>query len=33
MDPGVNRVRMAMVAELPECIDAAERIAHFARSL
>jgi N-succinyldiaminopimelate aminotransferase len=33
VDPGMDRVRMAMVAELPECIDAAERIVHFARSL
>jgi len=32
-DPGLNRVRMAMVGELPECIDAAERIVHFAGSL
>ncbi len=32
-DPGVNRIRMAMVAELDECIDAAERIVRFARSL
>ena len=32
-DPGANRIRMAMVAELPECIDAAERIARFARTL
>jgi len=33
IDPGINRVRMAMVSELPECVDAAERIVHFARSL
>jgi N-succinyldiaminopimelate aminotransferase len=33
VDPGANRIRMAMVAELDECIDAAERIVRFARSL
>jgi N-succinyldiaminopimelate aminotransferase len=32
-DPGANRIRMAMVAELDECIDAAERIVRFVRSL
>jgi N-succinyldiaminopimelate aminotransferase len=32
-DPGLGRVRMAMVAELSECIDAAERIVRFARTL
>ena len=32
-DPGANRIRMAMVAELAECIDAAERIVRFARTL
>jgi len=32
-DPGVGRIRMAMVAELAECVDAAERIVRFARTL
>jgi len=32
-NPGRNRVRMALVAPLDECIEAAERIARFARSL
>jgi N-succinyldiaminopimelate aminotransferase len=32
-DPGANRIRMAMVAEVAECIDAAERIIRFARTL
>jgi N-succinyldiaminopimelate aminotransferase len=33
VDPGLNRIRMAMVGELAECIDVAERIVRFARSL
>ena len=33
VDPGMNRIRMAMIAELAECIDAAERIIRFARTL
>ena len=33
VDPGLNRIRMAMVAEPAECIDAAERIIRFARTL
>jgi N-succinyldiaminopimelate aminotransferase len=33
VDPGLNRVRMAMVGELAECVDVAERIVRFARSL
>ncbi len=33
VDPGANRIRMAMVADLTECIDAAERIGRFARTL
>ena len=33
VDPGLNRVRMAMVGELAECVDVAERILRFARSL
>jgi N-succinyldiaminopimelate aminotransferase len=32
-NPGVNRVRMALVASLPECIDAAHRIKHFVSTL
>jgi N-succinyldiaminopimelate aminotransferase len=33
VDPGLNRIRMAMVGDLAECIDVAERIVRFARSL
>ena len=29
INPGKNRIRMALVASLDECIEAAERIAHF----
>jgi len=29
MSPGVGRVRMALVAPLAECIEAAQRIRHF----
>ena len=32
-NPGAGRVRMALVAELPDCIDAAERIASFVERL
>ncbi len=32
-DPGRGRVRMALVAPLAECVEAAERIAHFCRRL
>ena len=32
-NPGKNRVRMALVASLPECIDAAHRIKHFVSTL
>lgn len=32
-DPGANRVRMALVATLQECVEAAERIHRFLRSL
>lgn len=32
-NPGQNRVRMALVAELDECIDAAERLVRFVSSL
>ncbi len=30
-NPGAGRIRMALVAELNECIEAAERIVHFIR--
>ncbi len=33
INPGANRVRMALVAPLAECIDAAERIRRFVTSL
>jgi len=29
LNPGSNRVRMALVAEVEQCVEAAERIAHF----
>lgn len=32
-NPGANRVRMALVAELDECIEAAERICRFVATL
>ena len=32
-NPGSNRVRMALVAEVEECLEAAQRIVAFARSL
>ncbi|HIP53191.1 MAG TPA: succinyldiaminopimelate transaminase [Chromatiales bacterium] len=32
-NPGANRVRMALVAPLDECIDAARRIRHYTESL
>jgi N-succinyldiaminopimelate aminotransferase len=32
-NPGANRVRMALVAELDECIEAAERIRRFVEAL
>ena len=31
-NPGVNRVRMALVAETAECLEAAQRIAQFVKS-
>ena len=31
-NPGAGRVRMALVAETAECLEAAERIARFCRS-
>jgi N-succinyldiaminopimelate aminotransferase len=33
MNPGANRVRMALVAPLAECVQAAERIRDFVKSL
>jgi len=33
INPGENRVRLALVAPLEECIDAAERIRDFVKSL
>jgi len=33
LNPGKNRVRLALVAPLAECVEAAERIRHFAQSL
>jgi N-succinyldiaminopimelate aminotransferase len=33
VNPGAGRVRMALVAEPDECLEAARRIASFARSL
>ncbi|MGI4846870.1 MAG: succinyldiaminopimelate transaminase [Janthinobacterium lividum] len=32
-NPGANRIRMALVAEVEECMEAAQRIVTFARSL
>jgi N-succinyldiaminopimelate aminotransferase len=31
-NPGANRIRMALVAETTECVEAAERIAQFVQS-
>ena len=33
VNPGANRVRMALVAEVQECLEAARRIVEFAKSL
>jgi N-succinyldiaminopimelate aminotransferase len=33
VNPGRNRVRLALVAPLEECVEAVERITHFARQL
>jgi len=33
VNPGANRVRMALVAEVEECLEAARRIVEFAKSL
>ena len=32
-NPGAGHVRMALVAPLPECVEASERIARFAKQL
>jgi N-succinyldiaminopimelate aminotransferase len=32
-NPGAGRIRMALVAEAPECVEAAQRIAAYTRSL
>jgi N-succinyldiaminopimelate aminotransferase len=32
-DPGANRVRLALVAPLDECVDAAKRIKSYCASL
>ncbi|MDX3882729.1 MAG: succinyldiaminopimelate transaminase, partial [Achromobacter sp.] len=32
-NPGANRVRLALVAPLDECVEAAHRVARYARSL
>jgi N-succinyldiaminopimelate aminotransferase len=31
-NPGQGRIRMALVAETPECLEAAQRIARFVRA-
>jgi N-succinyldiaminopimelate aminotransferase len=33
INPGANRVRMALVAEVDECLEAARRIVEFTRHL
>jgi N-succinyldiaminopimelate aminotransferase len=33
VNPGANRIRMALVASLEECIEAAHRIKHFVSQL
>ena len=33
VNPGAGRIRMALVAEVPECLEAAQRIAAYVRSL
>ena len=33
INPGQNRVRMALVAEVDECLEAAQRIVEFAKKL
>ncbi|MGV3742508.1 MAG: aminotransferase class I/II-fold pyridoxal phosphate-dependent enzyme, partial [Burkholderiaceae bacterium] len=33
INPGQNRIRMALVAELDECLEAAERIVEFSKRL
>ena len=31
-NPGAQRIRMALVAETPECVEAAQRIVQFVKS-
>ena len=33
LNPGANRIRMALVAEVDECLEAAKRIVDFTRKL
>jgi N-succinyldiaminopimelate aminotransferase len=33
LNPGANRVRIALVAEADECLEAARRIVEFAKAL
>jgi N-succinyldiaminopimelate aminotransferase len=33
VNPGAGRIRMALVAEVDECLEAAQRIVAYARSL
>ena len=33
INPGANRIRMALVAEVDECLEAAKRIVTFTRKL
>jgi N-succinyldiaminopimelate aminotransferase len=33
INPGANRIRMALVAEVDECLEAAQRIVEFTRKL
>jgi N-succinyldiaminopimelate aminotransferase len=33
LNPGANRIRMALVAEVDECLEAAQRIVDFTRKL
>jgi len=33
INPGQNRIRMALVAEVDECLEAAQRIVEFTKKL
>jgi N-succinyldiaminopimelate aminotransferase len=33
LNPGAGRIRLALVAGTEECLEAAERIVHYTRSL